>query len=72
MKLVLFFSFVVAIAIAAENYPTQFDNIDVDQILKSDRLMKNYINCLLDKGSCTPDGVTLRSKYTIFLLNSKI
>lgn len=60
MKSLIFLS--LAVAIVAENYTTQFDDIDIDQILKSDRLMRNYINCLLEKGKCTPDGLTLRSK----------
>lgn len=46
-----------------DKYTTKWDNIDIDSILKSDRLLRNYINCLLEKGRCTPDGLELRSKY---------
>lgn len=45
---------------ADDTYTTKFDNIDIDAILKSDRLLKNYVNCLLDKGNCTPDGKELK------------
>jgi hypothetical protein len=38
------------------------DNIDIDDILKNDRLLKNYVNCVLDKGNCTPEGERLKSK----------
>jgi len=52
---------VVACALA-EKYTTKYDNIDLDTILESDRLLKNYVNCLLEKGSCTPDGKELKRK----------
>lgn len=43
-----------------DTYTSRFDNIDVDRILKSDRLFQNYFNCLLGKGKCTPDGKELK------------
>ncbi|XP_030758433.1 ejaculatory bulb-specific protein 3-like [Sitophilus oryzae] len=43
-----------------DQYTTKYDNVDLDEILKSDRLLRNYINCLLDKGKCTPDGAELK------------
>ncbi|KOX78288.1 Ejaculatory bulb-specific protein 3 [Melipona quadrifasciata] len=47
-------------ALADEKYTTKYDNIDLDSILNSDRLLNNYVNCLLDVGSCTPDGKELK------------
>lgn len=47
---------------AASTYTTKYDNIDVDAILASNRLLKNYVNCLLDKGPCTNEGKELKSK----------
>ncbi|ENN78115.1 hypothetical protein YQE_05269, partial [Dendroctonus ponderosae] len=41
-------------------YTTKYDNVDLEEIIKSDRLMKNYVNCLLEKGKCTPDGAELK------------
>lgn len=46
---------------ADEKYTTKYDNIDVDEILKSERLFKNYYNCLIDQGSCTPDARELKN-----------
>nr|AHE13801.1 chemosensory protein 3 [Lissorhoptrus oryzophilus] len=46
----------------AEMYTTKYDNIDVDSILASTRLLKNYVNCLLDQGPCSPEGKELK-KY---------
>lgn len=48
-------------------YTTKYDNIDLDEIIKSDRLLKNYVNCLLEKGKCTPDGAELKSKYCYYV-----
>jgi len=53
---------VVAVVLAEEKYTTKYDNIDLDTILASERLLKNYVNCLLEKGSCTPDGKELRGE----------
>ncbi|XP_050352503.1 ejaculatory bulb-specific protein 3-like [Nymphalis io] len=41
-------------------YTTMYDGIDLDEILSSDRLLAGYVNCLLDKGPCTPDGKELK------------
>lgn len=44
-------------------YTSKYDNVDLDQILKNDRLLNNYVKCLLEKGKCTPDGAELKSMY---------
>jgi hypothetical protein len=46
-----------------EKYTTKYDNINLDEILESDRLLDNYLKCLLDTGRCTPDGAELKCKY---------
>lgn len=43
-----------------ETYDLKYDNIDVDEILKSERLLSNYINCLMEEGPCTEDGRDLK------------
>ena len=43
-----------------EKYTTKYDSIDVDDILKSDRLFNNYFKCLMDTGKCPPDGRELK------------
>jgi len=62
MKFVLVVLALVAFAAAAddEKYTSRYDNIDIDEILKSPRLFNNYYNCLIDKGKCTPDGRELK------------
>ncbi|XP_013105107.1 ejaculatory bulb-specific protein 3-like [Stomoxys calcitrans] len=52
----------LAFAIADDTkYTTKYDNVDIDEILKSERLFKNYYNCLVDQGKCTPDGRELKT-----------
>nr|APC94217.1 chemosensory protein 4 [Pyrrhalta maculicollis] len=43
-----------------DKYTTKFDNVNLDEILKSDRLLKNYVDCVMDRGKCTPDGKELK------------
>ncbi|KAF7284411.1 hypothetical protein GWI33_022197 [Rhynchophorus ferrugineus] len=50
----------IRVARETNMYSTKYDNIDVDAILASKRLLKNYVNCLLDKGPCTNDGKLLK------------
>lgn len=41
-------------------YDIKYDNINIDEILRSERLLTNYINCLMEEGPCTEDGRELR------------
>ncbi|XP_015438227.1 PREDICTED: ejaculatory bulb-specific protein 3-like [Dufourea novaeangliae] len=69
MKVAVVFLAVVACALATEKYTTRYDNVDLDQILRSERLLKNYVNCLLEHGSCTPDGKELKKSLPDALEN---
>ncbi|XP_053677304.1 ejaculatory bulb-specific protein 3-like [Anopheles nili] len=61
MKLFVAIAFaLLALAAAQEQYTTKYDGIDLDEILKSDRLFNNYFKCLMDEGRCTPDGNELK------------
>ncbi|KAK9877690.1 hypothetical protein WA026_019369 [Henosepilachna vigintioctopunctata] len=46
----------------AELYSAKWDNIDIDEILKSDRLLEKYFVCLMKGEPCPPEGADLR-KY---------
>ncbi|XP_014087038.2 putative odorant-binding protein A10 isoform X2 [Bactrocera oleae] len=41
-------------------YDTKFDNIDLDEVLSQERLLRNYIKCLENTGPCTPDSKMLK------------
>ncbi|XP_043289911.1 ejaculatory bulb-specific protein 3-like [Venturia canescens] len=60
MKVAVVFIAVVACVAAQGTFTTKYDNVDIDQILRSTRLLNNYVNCLLDAGNCTPDGKELK------------
>ncbi|XP_036140463.1 ejaculatory bulb-specific protein 3 [Monomorium pharaonis] len=48
------------LVLGIEYYSDTYDNIDVDAIINSDRLLNQYMNCILDKGPCTADGRSLK------------
>ncbi|KDR22555.1 Ejaculatory bulb-specific protein 3 [Zootermopsis nevadensis] len=52
-----------------EKYTTAYDNVDVDEILASDRLVINYFKCLMGNGKCSPEGAELKSHITDALEN---
>jgi Insect pheromone-binding family, A10/OS-D len=53
-------SVVAGIVSCEQTYDVKYDNVDVDEILKSERLLSNYIKCLMDEGPCTEDGRDLK------------
>ena len=46
--------------VSAQKYTTKYDNVNYEDIFKSERLLNNYYKCLLDKGKCTPEGNELK------------
>lgn len=60
MKLFIVFALVALVAAQDNTYSSKYDNVDIDEILKTDRLFKNYYNCLIDQGPCTPDATELK------------
>lgn len=48
---------------AEEKYTTKYDNIDYKNILNSNRLLANYMKCLLEGKGCTPAGKEMRGKF---------
>ncbi|GJQ80143.1 putative chemosensory protein [Trypoxylus dichotomus] len=41
-------------------YITKYDNVDVDRILSNQRILTNYLKCLMDEGPCTNEGKELK------------
>ncbi|XP_005182270.1 ejaculatory bulb-specific protein 3 [Musca domestica] len=57
----LFVTALMVAGISAQGaFTTKYDNVNIDEILNSDRLLNNYVKCLLDKGSCTADAQELK------------
>ncbi|CAH1364945.1 unnamed protein product [Tenebrio molitor] len=68
MKLMFALFFLGIANVFGEEYTNQF-NSEVDVVLKSERLLKNYLDCLLDRGKCTPAGQELKKDIPDALLN---
>nr|CAH7747822.1 unnamed protein product [Callosobruchus chinensis] len=61
MKLWVISLFLCSVALVnCGQYTTKYDNIDLDRILSNERLLKNYMNCLMDRGRCTKDAAELK------------
>lgn len=50
-----------AASVSGGKYTTRYDHIDVDAILRSARLLKSYMECVMDRGPCTREGLELKS-----------
>lgn len=48
-----------------EKYTTKYDNIDMDEVLNNQRLFKKYLDCIMDRGRCTPDGRELKGMFSL-------
>lgn len=62
MKLLIVAALVIVGLASAQGqkYTTKYDGVNLEEILKSDRLLNNYFKCLMDTGKCTPDGNELK------------
>ncbi|XP_012272133.1 ejaculatory bulb-specific protein 3-like [Orussus abietinus] len=61
MRVVLIFASLCGVLLAEERkYTTKYDDVDVDSVINSDRLLNGYVKCLLKEGPCTPDAAELR------------
>ncbi|CAG9837575.1 unnamed protein product [Diabrotica balteata] len=43
-----------------QGYSTKYDNYDVQKILDSTRLVRRYVDCLMDRLPCPPEGKFLK------------
>ncbi|XP_044013607.1 allergen Tha p 1-like [Aphidius gifuensis] len=61
---ILFLAVMVAVVTAkpANQYTNKYDDINLDEILGNKRILNNYIKCLLEQGSCTPEGTELKMR----------
>ncbi|KAL3285567.1 hypothetical protein HHI36_000097 [Cryptolaemus montrouzieri] len=60
LGVVLFFTYAAFVLSQDSPYTTKYDNIDIDRILGNDRILTNYIKCMMDQGSCTAEGRDLK------------
>ena len=60
----------VGVALAQDKITTKYDGVNLDEILKSERLLNNYYKCLMETGKCTPDGNELKRRLPDALKNN--
>ncbi|CAH0713323.1 unnamed protein product, partial [Brenthis ino] len=48
------------LAVPVEKYTDKYDHINVQEIIENKRLLEAYVNCILDKGKCTPEGKEMK------------
>lgn len=51
-----------------EKFTTKYDNMNLDEVLKNDRLINKYVQCVMETGSCTPDGELLKGECFHFFI----
>ncbi|KAL7301545.1 hypothetical protein TKK_0005977 [Trichogramma kaykai] len=50
-------------------YTTKYDDLDIDAVIKNERLLNSYVGCLLDRKPCTPDATELKVNLPDALAN---
>lgn len=71
MRLVVFFCVSVCVVVGQDlndmvnmpKYDQRYDYLDVDAIFTNKRLVRNYVDCLINAQRCTPEGKALKSKW---------
>lgn len=66
IALVICATFICIASVESQESTGKLDNVDVDAVLKNDRILTNYIKCLLEKGPCTQEGRELKSEFFCF------
>ncbi|CAH2042429.1 unnamed protein product, partial [Iphiclides podalirius] len=56
-------------SVPSPTYTSKYDNVNLDEVLASERLLTGYVNCLLDLGPCTPDGKELKTNLPDAIAN---
>lgn len=52
---------------ALPKYDERYAYLDVDAIFSNKRLIRNYVDCLINSNRCTPEGKALKSKLFLFI-----
>lgn len=58
----------LSVVAAGQKYTTKYDDLNLDDILKNERLLSNYFKCIMGKGKCTVEGQELKSEFWLFVL----
>nr|AXU25088.1 chemosensory protein 9 [Cyrtorhinus lividipennis] len=61
LMLCVLFTLISIVSSAENKYTSKYDKVDVDAIIKNERILKRYVDCLMDRSSCTPDAKLLKA-----------
>lgn len=50
----------VTVVFGAPQLTNRYDHINIDEVLQNERLVDNYIKCVLGTGRCTAEGKELK------------
>lgn len=59
------FSCIILVGLVWVVLPLKLKGGQLETVLSNERVLSNYIKCLLDNGPCTPEGQELKSKIII-------
>lgn len=62
----------LCLVMAENKYPVKYDNVNIETVLSNERVLSNYIKCLLDKGACTREGRELKSECALMNIIRKM
>lgn len=69
MKFLLMLGCLV-VAVLADKYTSKYDNINLQEILDNKRLLFAYIDCMMGRAKCSPEGKELKGKKYKSTLNT--
>lgn len=47
-------------------YTDKYDNINYKEIMENERLLLAYVDCVMERGKCTPEGKELKGWFKVF------
>ncbi|KAG7301527.1 hypothetical protein JYU34_014493 [Plutella xylostella] len=62
MKVLVILAAAAAVALArpGDLYDDSKSNLDIDELVSNERLLKGYAHCFLETGPCTPEGNNIK------------
>nr|ALT31606.1 chemosensory protein 24 [Cnaphalocrocis medinalis] len=60
MKYLIVLCCIAVAALADDKYTDKYDNINLEEILENKRLLTAYVNCVMERGKCSPEGKELK------------
>jgi len=66
-KVLAIFGLLGLLAVCSAQQRSALDSVDIDSVFRNERLLKHYVDCLLDKRPCSKEGAELKSKKWVVI-----